>query len=247
MHYKPIHHLNILILLHKGQTSSWIGTEPWLEILCWITFYGEYSLNSSEWDLYFESALWSTALHLQWLLHEDEMKTDVGTESNAWTCHAAVRRTENQCSWISQRIVWRIIIVNKLLGSKVWPTSKPKTSTKRGQGLQVLVHSFSRNIGILIHVYLSLNLAAASALHSKIHLISQICCDVSKTLTLVDRSTKNLPSFDRVVWSVNHESFTISGNGRPCLTRSDAVLRWSSVVKPVNMNQTSSLSENSLK
>lgn len=122
-----------------------------------------------------------------------------------------------------------------------------QTSTKRGQGLQVLVHSFSRNIGILIHVYLSLNLAAASALHSKIHLISQICCDVSKTLTLVDRSTKNLPSFVRVVWSVNHESFTISGNGRPCLTRSDAVLRWSSVVKPVNMNQTSSLSENSLK
>ena len=63
-------------------------------------------------------------------------------------------------------------------------------STKRGQGFQVLVHSFSRNMAILIHVYLSLNLAAASALHSKIHLISQICCDVSKMLTLVDRSTK---------------------------------------------------------
>ncbi len=68
-------------------------------------------------------------------------------------------------------------------------------TAKRGQGPLVLVYSFSRNEAVLIFVYLSFNLAAASALQSKRHLTAEICCDVSEML-IWRRSTakQKLPS-----------------------------------------------------
>lgn len=119
---------------------------------------------------------------------------------------------------ISQGPLWHIIIVSKLLGSKVWPISKPKQQQKRGQDLLVLIYSFSRNTAVLILVYLSFNLAAAPALQSKRHSTAQICCDVSKTLTLVDGGKKKSPMLrPEAVWLVNHLSFPIKAKGRSYL------------------------------
>ncbi len=47
--------------------------------------------------------------------------------------------------------------------------AQTQTATEKGQGLLVLLYYFSRNMAILIHVYISSNLAAASALRAKIH------------------------------------------------------------------------------
>lgn len=106
-----------------------------------------------------------------------------------------------------KRTPLRAAIVSKPLVPKVWPMPKPKQQQKRGQGLLVLLYSFSRNTFVLIDVYLSFNLAAASALRSKIHSTARGCCDVSKTLTFIDRKTKYPKRLPEVVWRGNHGSF----------------------------------------